>query len=285
MSAYSDFAGVYDIFMDETPYEEWCRYIEESFRMHGIPKGLVLDLGCGTGVLTRMLRDKGYDMIGVDLSEDMLNVAIEAEYGDDCDDTMYGENCDMSDEYSVDEMNDDSGHILYLNQDMRQFELYGTVGAIVSVCDSVNYLTQPDDVVEMFRLVNNYLDPKGIFVFDFNTKHKYRDVIGNTTIAENRDECSFIWENYYDEETCINEYDLTLYIADCTDEEGNVLYRRSDEVHLQRGYTNEEMIALAKEAGLEYVSSVDADTRGEVTPDTQRVYMVLREHGKNLSVS
>ena len=83
----------------------------------------------------------------------------------------------------------ESGHdILYLLQDMQEFELYGTVRAIVSVCDSLNYITEREELLQVFRLVNNYLDPEGLFLFDMNTIHKYRDILGDTTIAENRDE-------------------------------------------------------------------------------------------------
>ena len=88
----------------------------------------------------------------------------------------------------------ESGHdILYLLQDMQEFELYGTVRAVVSVCDSLNYITEEEELEHVFALVNNYLDPQGIFLFDMNTVYKYQTMIGNTTIAENRDEGSFIW--------------------------------------------------------------------------------------------
>lgn len=99
-------------------------------------------------------------------------------------------------------------------QDMREFELYGTVRAAVSVCDSVNYITEPEELKEVFRLVNNYLDPEGVFIFDFNTVYKYKEVMGDTVIAEDRGECSFIWDNYYYDEEKINEYDLTLFIRE-----------------------------------------------------------------------
>lgn len=121
---------------------------------------------------------------------------------------------------------------------MREFELYGTVRAIVSVCDSVNYITEPEELEEVFRLVNNYLDPKGVFLFDFNTVYKYKEVMGDTVIAEDRGECSFIWDNFYYEEERINEYDLTLFIQEDASED---LYRRYQETHYQRGYTLEEM--------------------------------------------
>lgn len=249
MEAYSDFALVYDTLMDNTPYERWCELIVGILRRYGIEKDLVLDLGCGTGTLTELLAKEGYDMIGVDYSEEMLSRAMEKR--------------------------EESGlSILYLLQDMREFELYGTVKAIVSVCDSLNYLLEEEDVIETFRLVNNYLDPKGLFIFDFNTVHKYRDVIGDTTIAENREDCSFIWENYYNEEERINEYDVTFFVK-----EGD-LFRKFEETHYQRGYTVEEMQAYLEKAGLELISVQDADTLMEVTEETERVYMIARESGK-----
>lgn len=255
MEAYSDFAYVYDTFMDNTPYDEWCDYIEATLTEYKVPKELVLDLGCGTGVLTRKLRDRGYEMIGVDNSDEMLGIAMEAEYDADI---------------------DMDGRILYLLQDMRSFELYGTVRAVISVCDSVNYLTDPKDVTECFKLVNNYLDPGGIFLFDFNTLHKYRDVIGNTTIAENREDCSFIWENDFNPDTNINEYDVTIYMKD----DESDMYMRSEETHLQKGYTLDEMISFVKEAGLEFVKAVDADSKSEPDELSERIYIIAREINK-----
>jgi len=247
MDSYSDFASVYDIFMDQTPYEEWCEYIEQTLTEYNVPKELVLDLGCGTGVLTRMLSKKGYDMIGVDNSGEMLSIAMENA--------------------------DEDSSILYLMQDMREFELYGTVRAVVSVCDSVNYLLEDEDVIQCFKLVNNYLDPGGILFFDFNTIYKYETVIGDTTIAENREECSFIWENYYNPEDHINEYDLTIF----TKLEDEELYSRSIETHLQRGYTLEEMKSFVEAAGLEFIKAVDADSHEEVTDTSERIYIVAKE--------
>ena len=184
MDAYTSFARVYDTFMDNVPYKEWADYIAALLSEYGITDGLVLDLGCGTGSMTELLAEKGYDMIGVDNSEDMLEIAMEKRI--------------------------ESGHdILYLLQNMQEFELYGTVRAIVSVCDCVNYVTEKNELQEVFRLVNNYLDPQGIFIFDFNTEYKYREVLGNQVIAEDRDECSFIWEHYYNHTSMINEYELT----------------------------------------------------------------------------
>ncbi len=248
--AYTSFAKVYDTFMDNIPYEEWGTYLTGLLKEYGVKEGLVLELGCGTGSMTEILAGKGYDMIGADNSEEMLEIAIEKR--------------------------ERSGHdILYLLQDMREFELYGTVRAVVSVCDSVNYVTEEEELIEVFRLVNNYLDPKGVFIFDFNTKYKYQNVLGDRTIAEKRDECSFIWDNYYYEEEEINEYELTLFI-----QEKENLYRKFEEVHYQRAYTLEQMLRLVKESGLEFVTAYDAFTRKQPTDTSERIYMIAREQGK-----
>ena len=115
MEAYTDFAAVYDLFMEETPYQEWKERIVELLKEHGIHDGLVLDLGCGTGTMTELLGREGYDMIGVDASCDMLDVAVKKRESSGLD-------------------------ILYLCQDMRELELYGTVRAVVCICDGLNYL-------------------------------------------------------------------------------------------------------------------------------------------------
>lgn len=250
MDAYTGFASVYDMFMDNIPYEEWCGYLTSLLREYGAGEGILLDLGCGTGSLTELLAKQGYDMIGVDFSEDMLQIAIEKRV--------------------------QSGlPILYLQQDMREFELYGTVRAVVSICDSMNYILEYEDLVQVFRLVNNYLDPGGIFIFDLNTEYKYREILGQSTIAEDREESSFIWDNDYDEEEHINEYDLTLFIR----EEGE-MYRKYQETHFQRAYSLEEVKAAVEEAGMEFVTAYDAFTREMPKETSERIYVVAREQGK-----
>ncbi len=304
MEAYTDFAGVYDIFMDETPYGEWADFLAETIEKYGVSKpvrdaaeseapdagegegggaeskaadagedvgveskmpdagegedarrgalldserNLVLDLGCGTGTLTELLYRKGFDMIGVDNSEEMLGVAFEKK--------------------------ENSGsEILYLCQDMRELDLYSTVGTVVCVCDSVNYLLEDGDVEDTFALVNNYLYPGGLFILDFNTVYKYEHVIGDAVIAENRDECSFIWENYYHDGERLNEYDLTIFVR-----EDGELFRRFTETHFQRGYTLEEMKSFVEKAGMQPVLFLDADTRKAPTEKSERIYVVAKE--------
>ena len=288
MESYTDFAAVYDEFMDATPYEDWCSRISRLIEKYGISRpqdlqerggslkavstssdgqaailseteqalmserNLVLDLGCGTGTLTELLAEAGYDMMGIDMSAEMLQIAMEKRA--------------------------ESGHdIMYLCQDMRELELYCTVGTVICVCDSINYVLEEEEVIETFRRINNYLFPKGLFIFDFNTDYKYSEVIGDTTIAENREDCSFIWDNFYDEESHINEYDLTIFVRDGDEMD---VFRRFQETHYQRGYNLQEMLHFVKEAGLEFVEAFDADTEAGVTGATERVLMVCREKGK-----
>lgn len=252
MEAYTSFAEVYDQFMDNVPYREWADFLQEILQKEGISDGLVLDLGCGTGSMTEELAGRGYDMIGVDNSEDMLEIAMEKRQ--------------------------ESGHdILYLLQDMQGFELYGTVRAVVSVCDSVNYVTEKEELEQVFRLVNNYLDPGGIFVFDFNTEYKYREVLGDRTIAENREDSSFIWDNYYYEEEHMNEYELTLFIQETDQKE---LYHKYQETHFQRAYTLEEIGELLERSGLHFVAAYEDYTKKAPGKGSERICVVAREQGK-----
>lgn len=303
---YSDFARVYDELMDNAPYGEWCENIAALIREYGISKpvrggaecrldnmtlegqdvheapevtaanteeteagvqksdsetllaserNLVLDLGCGTGTLTELLYQKGYDMIGVDNSPQMLEIAME-------------------------KRTERGSEILYLLQDMRELELYSTVGTVISVCDSLNYLLEEKELLQVFRLVDNYLYPGGLFLFDFNTVYKYSQVIGDAVIAENREDCSFIWENYYHEEEAVNEYDLTVFVQ----EEGD-RFRRFTENHFQRGYTAENMCRLVEQAGMQVIRLLDADNLGDVSDRSERVYVLARECRKFQEVS
>lgn len=252
MEAYTNFAEVYDTFMDNVPYEEWADYLQDILKEYQIEDGLILELGCGTGSMTEILAYKGFDMIGVDNSEDMLELAMEKR-------TKSGYD------------------ILYLLQDMREFELYGTVRAIVSVCDCINYVTEEEDLEQVFRLVNNYLDPEGIFVFDFNTEYKYEHVLGEQVIAEDREDCSFIWDNYYDEEEKINEYELTLFVRDGKTPD---LYRKYQEVHYQRAYALSQIKTYIEKAGLKFIKAYDGYTKNKPMCNSERICVVAQECGK-----
>ncbi|MCR4695344.1 MAG: class I SAM-dependent methyltransferase [Pseudobutyrivibrio sp.] len=244
METYSGFALVYDKYMDNIPYDEWADNIKGFFDKYAMPNNLVCELGSGTGQITRRLKAMGYDMIGIDSSFDMLNEAM---------------------------VHPDSEGILYLCQDMRQFELYGTVGAVVSLCDTINYLRDTDDLLTVCQLVNNYLDPSGLFIFDVKTRHFYQS-LGDTTIVEHSDTGTCIWENSYQEESNDNEYYLTIYEEN---EEGT--FDRYEEDHLQHGFSVEEISQAIKDSGLDLLEIIDADTGGKPSDTTDRLYFIARE--------
>lgn len=320
MQEYSGFASVYDMFMDNVPYDKWTKYLHGLLKENGIKSGLVLDLGCGTGSITRRLRDLGYDMIGVDISQEMLQIAMEKETKSDSGQSSQETESDSaqggqkpnskkggSKKASASRRNGDSdekSEILYLNQDMREFELYGSVAAIVSICDSMNYITDEEDLLQVFRLAENYLDPDGMFIFDMNTEHYYKHVLGERTICETRDEGSFIWDNFYDEETMINEFDMTIYVKVpeetddfFSDENGRngknkrngskaakaqcnmpskVLFERFEEIHEQRAYRLSTVRSLLKKAGFGEIRTYAALTHDNPNSGTERVYFVAK---------
>lgn len=240
---YESFSEVYEELMDDVPYDKWCDRICSILSENGINDGLLLDLCCGTGKMTRLMAQRGYDMTGVDGSEEMLSKAKTAEDG-----------------------------ILYLCQEAAELELYGTVRAAISVCDSLNYILDEKELTEVFRRVNNYLDAGGLFIFDMNTEYKFGEILKDGCIAENREGVSYIWNNFYDADGKINEYELTLFIER---EEG--LYEKQVEYHYERAYTVEEIKACLEKAGMEIIGIYHDYENEPVKGDSQRVLFVAAE--------
>lgn len=262
MAMYESFARVYDRFMDNVPYDDWAKVLQKILTEHEIRSGLVLDLGCGTGQMTRRLRDMGYDMIGVDGSEDMLEIALEEEKSADAEKAAA----------DAEKAGEKHFPILYLMQDMREFELYGTVRAIVSCCDCMNYIGTEEDLLQVFSLVRNYLDPDGIFIFDTNTEHYYKDVLGQNTFADVRDECSIIWENAYYPGDRENEYDLTIFVR-----EKSGLYRRTRETHFEKAWRTDEIRRLAEKAGLVFEKAGAGYSDEEPGQKSERLLWIFRK--------
>lgn len=271
MGQYEYFAAVYDTFMEEVPREKWAAFIKEKLDKAGIEKGILLDLGCGTGSMSRIFADMGYDMIGVDGSFDMLNVAREEEMENPKD-------------------------ILYLCQDFNELELYGTVAAVISCCDCMNYITEPEDLKNVFKLVNNYLEKDGLFIFDINSEYKYRELLADNTFAEDAEDSAFIWQNEYDVKTKLNKYGLTLFISEnLLDEDSALLIDEDDaladdsdekvffryyEEHVQRAYSLDDIKVMLTEAGMEFVAAyvdytnvlMDAENR-----NAERITIIAKE--------
>lgn len=244
---YTDFASVYDILMGHIPYDEWADYIENILKQHGIDRGLVLELGCGTGSMTRRMAARGYDMIGIDMSEDMLSLARQRSEGKE-------------------------DGILYLCQDMREFELYGTVAALFCVCDTINYMLSTEDLSKVLRLVANYLDPGGLFIFDMDTVYLYEEVLGDNTSIMDHELGDFIWENSFYPDEMINEVNLTLFLK-----QENSLYRKHEETHVRRAYDLNTVKRLLDEAGLDMLGAYHELTDEEPRPDSERIYIIARE--------
>ena len=244
MESYTDFAYIYDKLIGQD-YEKWADYIEDIFKKHCDKKpSLVLDLGCGTGSITNILAKRGYDMIGVDLSVDMLNVAREKAMEEELD-------------------------VLYLCQDAREFELYGTVDAIICTLDVLNYITEPEDLKKVFALVKNYLNPDGIFVFDINTEHKLKNILGNNTFVTDEEGVFYTWENAF-EDGISNQY-LTFF-AEL--EDGT--YERFDETHIQRAYAEDEIKKSLAENGLSIEEKYDILTFKKPCDTSEKVMFVSK---------
>jgi 2-polyprenyl-3-methyl-5-hydroxy-6-metoxy-1,4-benzoquinol methylase len=244
--AYTSFAQVYDLFMDDVPYDLWCEYICGVLRENGIEDGPVLDLGCGTGALTRRLAKAGYDMTGADASPDMLQEAM----------MLSGE----------------ESEILYLLQPMQELDLDGSVRAVISACDCINYVLNPEELMEAFRRIYAALEPGGVFIFDINTDWKYTNLLGENTFAESRDEGAFIWENYYDEESGINEYDLTLFIPDS---DGRFI--RQTETHFEKSYAILELEEMLKNTGFTVEGIYDDYTKNPLRDDSERATFIAKK--------
>ena len=243
--SYSAIAECYDALNSHIDYESFASFLNSEIRAGGISDGsIVLDLACGTGNITLPLYKCGYDMIGVDLSGEMLNIAREKKDGD---------------------------KVLWLCQDMRSFELYGTVGAVVCCLDSINYLTSRASVDKCFSLVHNYLDPNGIFIFDVNTPHKFKSVYGNNHYILEDEGIYCGWQNYYDEKSGLCDFELSFFYEN---EDGS--YTRLDETQTERCYSLKVLKNLLIKNGFEIVKVV-SDFEGSPVSDTdERAYFVCR---------
>lgn len=249
MKSYRALAAVYDRLNDEVDYAAIADLYEKVFARYRVKPQLVLDLGCGTGSMTLELADRGYDMIGVDASAEMLTHAYER---------MWKRG---------------GAGVLFLEQDMRSFELYGTVGAVVSTLDCVNYLTEDGDIDRCFALVHNYLDPDGLFIFDVNTPYKFKHVYGdNAYILEEDDGSVFCgWQNDFDEKSKLCRFLLSVF------KEGrDGRYTREDEEQIERCYSREELTAALERAGFVDIAFFADAALAEPEDTAQRWYVAAR---------
>lgn len=245
---YSSVAGVYDALNSDFDYEAYADYIQGQIKKHQkTDTSLVLDLACGTGKMTFLLRERGYDMTGVDISEDMLSMARDISYEKDIND------------------------ILWLCQKMQDFELYGTVDACACCLDSLNYLTKKSDLDRCLALVHNYLIPDGVFVFDVNTPYRFKNAYAQNAYILECENALLAWQNDYNEKSRLCKFYLTLFEEN---EDGS--YSRSDEVQTERCYSKKQICDALARAGFE-ILSIHGDLNGKSAEETdEKWYFTLR---------
>lgn len=242
---YGGFARVYDLFMDEVPYQEWSDYLFGLLEGEGVSRGTVVDLACGTGEIAWRLRRKGYETIGVDISQEMLEIA--------------SQKCPSD--------------VLLLHQDMRELELHAPVEGVVCLCDGMNYMIAEEDLTKVFDRVASCLAEGGVFIFDMKTEYFYREILGDRILADNREDASYIWDNEYDGDSGINTYLLTLYELVDDDED---LFLRTDELHRQRAYPPEQVRGMLEASGFMLAGIYEAMTERPPDEKSQRIYFVAR---------
>lgn len=247
MEAYMGFAAVYDNFMEEVDYPQWIQHLEDTLkRLRKQPKTIV-DLGCGTGNVTIPLARKGYEVLGVDLSCDML---AEAQH------KAAKENLSIP----------------FFCQDMVELALPRKVDAIISLCDSLNYLIEDGELRVAFEHVAASLVEGGLFLFDMNTAYKFQEVLGNKTYAATTEEAAYFWENSYDPEDGINEYYVNFFFRQA----GKETYERVEEYHYERAYTLDEVKAYLEECNMELLGVYDGYGNLPPTDQTQRYFFVAK---------
>jgi ubiquinone/menaquinone biosynthesis C-methylase UbiE len=246
MSAYSSFAYVYDVLMGDVDYESWVVYIEQIFNRYGLEPQNIVELACGTGNIANRLAKRGYNVIGTDLSEDMLMVAQEKA-------------ADME------------VPVIYLHQDMKEMMLPNELDCILCVCDGMNYVLKEADLAQIFQSAHEHLKAGGLFIFDISSYYKLSHILGRNTFAENHKGVSYIWENYYDEKRGICDFDLTLFVQE------ERLYRKYTESHSQRAYKEEMIMNILDKVPFKTIEGFDSFTFQKPRLESERIYFVCQK--------
>ncbi len=246
---YDILAPIYDEINKDISYSKWADFIEAIIaRNRGFQEErLILDLGCGTGRMTLELARRGYDTTGVDYSPEMLDKARAA-----------AERQGIS-------------NILWLNQDMRDFELYGTVGTVVSCLDCMNHLISRKDFMKCLSLVHNYLVPSGLFIFDINGKRKFTDIYADNSYVTENESSMCVWQNFYNEKSGICEFYITVFSEN---EDGS--YDRYDETQREKMYTIRSVKNMLSESGFEFVGAYSDFEFSSATDENERIYIVAK---------
>ena len=246
MSSYNEFANLYDELMNDFDYGKWFNYIEDIFKKYNINGSKILEMACGTGNLSIHLAEKGYKLTCFDLSEEMLAQAYE-----------------KLNRYK---------NVKLLNGNMVDFKINKKFDSIISICDSINYIIDIDDLKATFENVYNHLEDEGVFIFDINSFYKLSEIIGNNVFVEDREDIFYTWQNYYDVDSRICEFYLSFFIK-----EDNDNYLRFNEEHKERAYTVDEILTTLKSVGFRSIDCFEASTFHEINLKTERINFVVRK--------
>jgi len=247
--AYEEFAAYYDRLMADVDYDRWAKYLLELLRANGVePDQSILDCACGTGEITLRLHKAGYRMTGADVSARMLEIAQH-------------------------KARKAGAKIAFVQQQMQQLSVHKPVSAITCACDGVNYLLSPEDVSAFFNGANRALKDRGLLLFDISSDYKLEKILGGQTFGEDEPECTYLWQNCFDERTRLLEMRLAFFTPD-----GKGAYKRFDERHVQRAHTRQEIETWLVEAGFTLEGAYDAFTSVEPTPTSERIQFVARKN-------
>jgi len=245
MESYQHLAEYYDMLMDDIDYNSWCCFIEEILSSYSCHPKTILDTACGTGNITIPMAKKGYSLWGVDLSEEMLTVA---------------EN----------KARQQKLNIKFVKQNMTELTLNKHFDAVLCMCDGVNYIIEEDDLKQYFKAVQASLNEGGIFIFDISSSYKLRNVLGNNTMFQEKNDFCYIWENSFFEDEELLEMRLNFFIP----QQG--MYRRAEEYHTQRAYSEDYLIELLADAGFQNIKVFDDLKLKEPNKKSERVFFAAQ---------
>lgn len=245
--AYTHLAQVYDVLMQDSPYDRWLAWVSDFWRQHGQP-GTVIDLGCGTGSIAIPLAKQGYTVYGVDLSSEMLAMAYE-------------------------KANKEQVNVRWLEQDMSELDA-PKADSIISLCDSLSYVTNEEDVKRTFHRVFEHLQPGGYFLFDVHSPYKITHFFGDNTFTLVEEEIAYIWNCFCDPDRLEVEHQLTFFVR-----QNHGQFERLEESHVQRAYQPTQMLQWLREAGFADLKlTADFENLPPLLESERLFYVARRPH-------
>ena len=253
---YDNLADYYDVLQEDISPEAWSDYTEKLIGKFCTAEGdgengakILCDLGCGNGSIAVLMAEKGFDVIGIDSSFEMLQSAREKA----CEAGISPERA------------------LFLNQDITEYELFGAADVFTCFLDTINHITDAESVRKIFASFHNYMSVGGIFIFDIATLRHFEKTLGGNVFFEDYEDFTLLWDNSFDRKTGINTANLTLFERNDDD-----TYDRSDGCITERYYDEKMLIATASEYGLKHMGTFSNLSLTEPTGEDERIFMVFK---------